>query len=60
MVEMTLSLRTFLWKFHKDIYSLLLFGHVEFYTKEIESEYLEWCKTDEGKSYLEGGANYNA
>ena len=58
MIEMTLSLRKFLWKFHRDIYSNLMFGHVELFTEEIKNEYLEWCKTDEGKSYLEGGTNY--
>lgn len=58
MVEMTLSLRTFLFKFHKDIYTHLMFGHVELFTDEIQKEYIEWCKTDEGKSYLEGGSNY--
>lgn len=60
MVEMTLSLRKFLWKFHKDIYPLIMFGHIEYFTQEIEKEYLDWCNTDEGKSYLKGGSNYNA
>ena len=57
---MTLSLRKFLWKFHKDIYPLIMFGHIEYFTQEIEKEYLDWCNTDEGKSYLKGGSNYNA
>ncbi len=58
MIKMTLSLRKFLWKFHKDIYTQVLFGHIELFTQELEEEYLNWCKTDEGRSYLEGGSNY--
>lgn len=35
-----------------------MFGHTELFTEQMEQEYLDWCRTDEGKSYLEGGANY--
>lgn len=59
MVEMTLSLRQFLWKFHRGIYTTVMFGHIELLSEEIKEEYIKWCKTDEGKSYLEGGSNYN-
>ena len=37
---------------------LLKFGHTEVFTKDMENRYVEWCKTDEGRSYLKGGANY--
>ena len=58
MIDITLSLRKFLWKYHRDVYVSITFGHLEMYTNEIEKEYIEWCKTEEGKSYLEGGSNY--
>lgn len=38
--------------------SLFMFGHTEAITKEMCKEYIEWCRTDEGRSYLKGGANY--
>lgn len=52
MVELTKSLRHFLFEKHRDIYVLLMFGHLELFTEEIETEYLDWCATDEGKKYL--------
>lgn len=52
MVELTKSLRHFLFEKYRDIYVLLMFGHLELFTEEIEAEYLEWCATDEGKKYL--------
>lgn len=58
MFKLTESLRQFLAKKHPDIIALLVMGHTELLTDEITEEYFEWCKTDEGKSYLEGGKNY--
>ena len=43
---------------YKDIFGLILFGHVELFTEEMEKEYLKWCGTDEGKQYLKGGKYY--
>lgn len=37
---------------------LIMLGHVELFTEEMQKEYLEWCKTDEGKQYLKGGSKY--
>ena len=31
---------------------------MELFTDEMQKDYLEWCKTEEGKSYLVGGSNY--
>ena len=36
-----------------------MFGHLELFTKEMQKEYIEWCKTDEGKQYLKGGSEYD-
>ena len=58
MVRLTQSLQHWLWENHKDKFGLILFGHTELLTDEMWSEYIEWCKTDEGKSYLKGGSNY--
>lgn len=58
MVKFTLSMDVFLIKKHPDLYWPLSFGHLEMFTDEIEAEYLEWCKTEDGKQYLEGGAKY--
>ena len=58
MVQLTQSLRKWLWDNHRDIIGLIMFGHIELFTEEMHEEYIEWCKTDEGRSYLKGGANY--
>lgn len=58
MVKLTRSLTAFLFKFHKDKVALISLGHIELYTREIQKEYMEWLKTDDGKSYLKGGSNY--
>lgn len=59
MVILTQSLYMFLWKFYRDKIVLITFGHVELFTAEMKAEYIEWCKTDEGKQYLEGGSEYD-
>lgn len=58
MVKMTQSLSHWLWEYHRDIFALILFGHLELFTEEMQREYIEWCKTDEGKQYLKGGSKY--
>ncbi len=57
MVKLTESLRKYLWKFHREDVPLIMFGHVELLNKHWD-DYIEWCGTDEGKQYLEGGALY--
>lgn len=59
MVILTQSLEHWLWENHKDIIHLIMLGHTELFTNEMEKEYIEWCKTDEGKQYLDGGSKYN-
>lgn len=59
MIKITQSMSVFLWKFHRDKLSLVMFGHFEVITKEIFDEYMEWCQTEEGKQYLKGGSKYN-
>lgn len=58
MVKMTQSLSHWLWEYHRDIFALILFGHLELFTEEMQREYIEWLKTDEGKQYLKGGSKY--
>ena len=58
MVRMTQSFSHWCWEFHRDIFVPLMFGHVEELTPELRREYIEWCKTDEGKKYLKGGECY--
>lgn len=53
MVQLTKSLQTFLFLYHRDLLVPLTFGHIELYTKEIENEYYEWLRTEEGKKALE-------
>lgn len=57
MINLTESLRQFLIKYHKEDLTLIKLGHIE-RLEPYKSEYLEWLKTDEGASYLEGGENY--
>lgn len=58
MIKLTQSLQHWLFAYHKDIAALVMFGHAELITDEMWDEYIEWCKTDEGKEYLEGGSKY--
>lgn len=58
MVKLTQSLQQWLSQYHKDLLSPLLFGHLELFTTELQSEYLSWCQTDEGRKYLTGGSEY--
>ena len=58
MVKLTQSLEHWLWENHKDKFPLILFGHTELFTEEMQEEYIAWCQTDEGKQYLEGGSKY--
>lgn len=58
MVRLTQSLEHWLFENHKDILPLILLGHVELFTEEMQKEYIEWCKTDDGKQYLKGGSKY--
>lgn len=59
MIILTQSLEQWLIKYHWDIIHLILLGHIELFTDEMQKEYLEWCKTDEGKQYLKGGNKYD-
>lgn len=58
MVKLTQSLEHWLWENHKDKVALIMLGHTELLTDEMWAEYIEWCKTDEGKQYLVGGSKY--
>ena len=58
MVKLTQSLYHWLWENHRDILPLIMFGHIELFTEEMQREYFAWCKTDEGRQYLKGGSKY--
>ena len=58
MVRLTQSLAQWLFVNHRDKMALIALGHTELMTDEMWNEYIEWCKTEEGQSYLEGGSNY--
>jgi hypothetical protein len=58
MVRLTKSLQHWLWENHRDKIGLIMLGHTELFTEEMQKEYLEWCKTDDGKQYLKGGSKY--
>lgn len=58
MIELTQSLQHWLWVNHRDKIVLILFGHIELFTEEMNREYLAWCQTDEGRKYLKGGSEY--
>ena len=58
MVRLTQSLQHWLWLNHKELIPLIMFGHTELFTEEMQKEYLEWCQTEEGKKYLKGGSEY--
>lgn len=58
MIKLTQSLNHWLFENHRDIYTLILFGHVELLTEQMIKDYIEWCKTEDGKQYLHGGSKY--
>ena len=58
MVKLTQSLQHWLRENHKDKIGLIMFGHTELITDEMWDEYIEWCKTEDGRQYLQGGSKY--
>lgn len=58
MVKLTQSMAEWLWRYHRDKMAFILLGHLELFTDEMAKEYIEWCKTDDGRQYLKGGAKY--
>ena len=58
MVKLTQSLAHWLFINHREKLPLIMFGHVELFTDEMQKDYLEWVQTDEGKQYLKGGSKY--
>ena len=58
MVKLTQSLHQWLWVNHRDIIGLIMLGHTDLLTDEMWNEYIQWCGTEEGRSYLKGGSNY--
>lgn len=58
MVKLTQSLEHWLWINHRETIGLILLGHTELFTPQMNKEYLEWCQTDEGRKYLKGGSEY--
>lgn len=59
MVMLTQSLEHWLFTYHKETLPLIMFGHLELFTEEMNKEYIAWCSTDEGKQYLKGGSKYD-
>lgn len=59
MVKLTKILRHWLFKNHADLIPLIMFGHVELFTEEMQKEYLAWCQTEDGKRYLKGSDLYD-
>lgn len=60
MIGLTQSLSHYLWENHRDIVGLVMLGHTELVTGEIWNAYIEWCKTEDGRKYLKGGAKYDS
>lgn len=56
MVTMTRSFSVWCMKYHRELYTPLMFGHSELLTEELYQEYLDWVQTEEGQQYLEGGS----
>lgn len=59
MPILTQSMEQWLWEYHRDKITLIMFGHIEEFTEEMAREYVEWCKTEEGRQYLVGGSKYD-
>ena len=50
-IQLTESLKQYLWKFHRTDLPLVLFGHLEVLDPYWD-DYISWCKTDEGLQYM--------
>ena len=59
IIKLTQSLAHWLMKKDPNLVVLISFGHVELLTTEMQQEYIEWCKTEEGRQYLKGGSKYD-
>jgi hypothetical protein len=59
MVTLTQSMEKWLFKHYPGDLPLIMFGHLELLTPEKRQEYMAWCETEEGRSYLKGGSNYD-
>lgn len=53
MVQLTKSLRLWLWENHRELLPLIMLGHTELFTPEMQQQYLTWC-AEEGRKYLNG------
>ena len=58
MIKFTQSLSHWLYRNHRDKFDLIMFGHAELFTEDMQRDYLAWCQTDEGRKYLKGGSEY--
>lgn len=45
MIKMTQSLEHWLFKYRRDKFTLIMLGHIEVFTDEMQKDYIEWCKT---------------
>ena len=59
MPILTQSMEVWLFTYHRDKIALISLGHLELLTEEMAREYVEWCKTEEGRQYLKGGSKYD-
>ena len=59
MVKLTQSLQEWLWRNHKDIIGLIMFGHTELFTSEMQKDVLQ-LRGSKGKAQIIGGNNYDA
>lgn len=55
----TQSMEAWLVMYHFDLFVPIVFGHLELFTDEMAKEYIEWCRTEEGRQYLHGGSKYD-
>lgn len=59
MPILTQSMEVWLWEHHRGLIVPIMFGHLELFTDEMAKEYTEWCLTEEGRQYLQGGSKYD-
>ena len=58
MVILTPSLKEWLWRYHREELPLILLGHTELLTPEKKRDYVDWCRSEEGRKYLKSGSQY--
>ena len=58
VIKLVQSLKKWICDNHEELLPLIEQGNLELLTKEMQDEYFEWLKTEDGKKYIKDGSEY--